>query len=230
MSGRFYALPIFMAIIVFVRGISSRRAALVVCGLLAAYLLWSPISAVKFGTPAYRPYPQHPSYIDTKWYVFNEGAALLNFRPGTVMPDHDWYKWGAALRDQPQQVLVGGAYGGEAIGYVGFAAGPEIHFIDVVGLSDPLLARLPTDLPTRYVDWKSGHFHRQIPDGYIESIESGENAIHDPQLREYYEVVRQITRAPVWSLARFSVIVNANLGRYNRLIPQQAQTTSAISE
>ncbi len=185
MSGRFYAVPLFIIIIISVKEVTNLHLALVASGLLGLYILWSPISAIKFGAPAYQAYPQNRSYIDTKWYAGNEGAALLNWRPGVEMPNHKWYKWGQGLRASPQKVLIGGAFGGEAIGYAGFAGGPEKHFIDAVGLSDPLLARLPAYIPPTIYKWKSGHFHRAIPDGYVESIETGNNQIRDPNLKAY---------------------------------------------
>lgn len=220
MSGRFYAVPLFIAIILFVSGVTNHRLALIACSLLAVYITWSPVSAIKFGTAAYQPFPQNESYIDTKWYVLNEGAALLNWRPGKKMPDNTWYEWGDALRRQPESVYVGGAFGGEAIGYAGFAAGPEKHFIDRVGLSDPLLARLPANMPARMSDWKSGHFHRTIPAGYVESLASGKNLLLEPNLKKYYDIVRTITRDPIFSWERFSLILNMNLGCYEYLLKE----------
>lgn len=218
MSGRFYAVPMFIAIIIFVKGIATPRIALVTSALLALYILWSPVSAIKFGTLAYQAYPQNPSYIDTKWYVYNEGAALLNWRTGIEMPNHEWYKWGKSLHRSSQKVFIGGAFGMEAIGYAGFAAGPEKHFIDIVGLSDPLLARLPAYIPPTINEWKSGHFHRAIPDGYIESIETGSNKLRDPNLRAYYDIIRIITRGSLFTTERMKAIININLGRYDYLI------------
>ena len=218
MSGRFFALPLFIGIIIFVKEITARPLALAICGLLALYIVWSPVSAIKFGTSAYQAYPQPPSSIDIKWYAYHEGAALLNWRPNVQMPDHAWYKWGESLRTNPQKVFVGGAFGGEAIGYAGFAAGPGKYFIDTVGLSDPLLARLPAHRPPTIDEWKSGHFHREVPDGYIESVETGSNKLRDPDLRAYYDVILLITRGPLWSGERIKAIIDMNLGQYDHLV------------
>ena len=216
-SGRFYAVPFFVAIILFVRNLDSKQVALSFCALLVAYIAWSPISAIKYGTSAYKPYTQNPSYIDTKWFVYNEGAALINWRPGKEMPAHKWYQWGESLQGQDETVFVGGAFGGPGIGYVGFAAGPEKHFVDEVALSDPLLARLPPSFDVA-AEWQSGHFYRSVPAGYAESIRSGENLIEEPDTKAYYDFVRIITQDPIFSWERFRVILNMNLGQYDYLI------------
>jgi arabinofuranosyltransferase len=218
MSGRFFAVPFFMAIVVIATLVANPRLNLVICSLLITYIIYSPVSAVKFGTAYYRPYNQIMSYIDTKWYVANEGSALINWQPGKIMPDHKWYHEGESFRDVSQKVHIGGASGGEAIGYFGFAAGPELYIIDTVGLSDPLLSRLPAMQPKNINEWKSGHFHRDIPEGYIESIKNDHNMIKDANLRQYYDAVRILTRGPLFSFDRLRVIWDMNLGKYNVLI------------
>lgn len=228
MSGRFFAVPFFMATVVLVILAPNLRFSLLSSILFITYIIYSPISAVKFGTSYYRPYNQIMNYIDTKWRVFNEGSALINWQPGKQMPDHIWYHEGERFRGPSQKVHVGGAFGGEAIGYFGFAAGPELYIIDKVGLSDPLLSRLPASQPEYIDQWKSGHFHRDIPNGYIESIENDCNMIQDADLRQYYDAVRIITRGPLFSVDRFRVIWNMNIGKYNYLIQHYvAQLTPA---
>ena len=57
------------------------------------------VSSIKFGTPAYKSYGKwQGAWFDTKWYVSNEGAALINWRPGKTMPDHKWYHNGEEIR------------------------------------------------------------------------------------------------------------------------------------
>lgn len=218
MSGRFLALPFFIAAILLARSAPTPRFATGAMVGLTAVIIISPVSAIKFGTPLYRPYPSDIAAIDTKYYVFREGAALLNWRPRKRMPDHDWYHYGEKLRSRPERVFLGGANGGFAMGYAGYAAGPEKVFVDMVALTDPLLARLPAYRPRRPRLWKSGHFLRPVPPGYLESLESGNNVIRDPGLREYYGKLRIITRGPVWEWNRFKVIFYMNLGRYDHLL------------
>lgn len=228
MSGRFFALPFFIAIVLLVTLLPNRRTGLLMGLLLAAYIAVHPLSAVKFGTPFYRPLTQHASYIDAKWYVAQEGAALLNWRPGKQMPDHSWYHEGSRLQELGPSVHIGGAFGKEAIGYVGLAAGPEVYIIDIVGLGDPLLARLPAIQPEKMQDWKSGHFRRAIPAGYVASVENDRNLIENEDLRQYYEAIRTLTRGPLFSWPRFQVIWNMNLGRYDHLVQRYAEQVTPV--
>jgi hypothetical protein len=72
-------------------------------------------------------------------------------------------------------------------------------------------------LPAQYKEWKSGHFHRDVPAGYVESLNHNENRIVDPFTYAYYDVVRLITRAPLWSSARWWAIWQMNTGHYEYL-------------
>jgi arabinofuranosyltransferase len=218
MSGRHFAIPLFVAIVTAVHLLTNRRLALATAVCLGLYFVWNPVSPVKFGTRAYVPRAQHWSYLDTKFFAFKEGAALINWRPGTHLPDHQWYHYGMAMRASSKRVFVG-VYGGEPIGFAGFAAGPDKFIIDLVALSDPLLARLPATRPQAYESWKSGHFHRTIPEGYVESVTHHGNLIEDPGIRQYYNVLLTVTRGPIWSRRRFREIMRINLGYYDHLLP-----------
>jgi arabinofuranosyltransferase len=220
MSGRFFALPFFVAAVVFVDCLVQPRSAVAVAVGLGIFIAWSPVSALKFGTAAYHHYEQQKDHIDTKLIVYRHGAALANWRPGRKLPDHAAYHYGAQLRKRPMLVHVGGADGKEAIGFVGYAAGPKTHFIDKVGLGDPLLARLPALRPPRMASWKSGHCPRAIPPGYVKSILRNENLLVDPDLRRYYAALRLVTRGPLFSGERLVAIWNFQLGRYDHLLPE----------
>jgi len=224
-SGRFFSIPFFITIFVFVKLVSTPRTGVVFSILLAAYIALSPVSAVKFGTSAYHEYMaddeiRNHSHLDTKWYVYKGNAALLNWEKGKAMPDHPWLHYGERFRASQFKLSIGGAFNGEAIGYFGYAAGPEKFIIDYVALSDPFLARLPAILPDETGEWKSGHFHRIIPEGYGESAVSNKNLIIDPDLKKYYDIIRNITRGPLFSWGRFRDIFIINTGGYDYLIEQ----------
>lgn len=103
------------------------------------------------------------------------------------------------------------------VGMMGYFAGPDVFVVDEVGLADPLLARLPARAP-----WRIGHFMRDVPPGYVESIESGRNDVRDPGVAAYYEHLRTITREPLLSGARLRTILRMNLGRYESLLAPYA--------
>jgi arabinofuranosyltransferase len=214
MSGRVLALPLFISIVVLVRLLESRRAALGMAAALLAFIAWNPVAPPKAGTSAYRAYPQNENFIDTRWYVAGAGAGLLRWRPGLRLPDDEWYQAGVQMRNSPQRVFVGGA-AGVAIGYAGFGAGPGKFIIDRVGLSDPLLARLPAYTPSERMRYKSGHFQRFIPEGYVESVERDTNVLANRGLRNYYGALRNVTRGPLFRSDRFKDIWRLNLGYYD---------------
>ncbi|MCE5228168.1 hypothetical protein LLG95_01045 [bacterium] len=215
MSGRFFALPLFMAMLVCARLMDGAKIASAVTGLLILFAILNPISSLKYGTRFYHPFKEEAYCIDTKYWVGTEGAALINWQPGRKLPDLKWLHYGERVRTLPGKAQLCTEHGGQAIGFLGFAAGPDKFIVDPLGLGDALLAHIPAD-PIRFY-WKSGHFARTIPDGYMESIEKNTNAIKDPKLHEYYGIIREITRGPLFSMHRMKLILNMNLGKYRHL-------------
>jgi arabinofuranosyltransferase len=100
-------------------------------------------------------------------------------------------------------------------GFQGYFSGPHVHLIDDWGLADPLLARLPIRIKP---SWRIGHFRRNLPPGYLQSVEEGDNRIHQQNLAEYYDELHLITSGPVWSLQRFAAIWAFNSGQADSLI------------
>ena len=101
------------------------------------------------------------------------------------------------------------------MGFSGFYAGPDVHIVDALAITDPLLARIP---PYYTPDWISGHLQRIIPAGYIETAVHGSNLIRDDNLRVFYYHLSKITRGNYFDLDRLKTIVYTNLGLYDHLI------------
>jgi arabinofuranosyltransferase len=95
------------------------------------------------------------------------------------------------------------------LGSAALSAGPSTHYIDSCALADPLLARMPAKCDS---DWRIGHFEREIPSGYEQSILKDQNLLTDPAVRDYWQVIRDATRGPLLSLKRLKAIVRLNLG------------------
>jgi len=147
-------------------------------------------------------------------------AGLHGRRPA----DHSWARTGTSWRGLPRVNVY------EAVGLLGFHAGPAVHIIDPMGLTDPLLARLPaTPL------WRIGHFKREIPAGYVQGMDeclhrifphgsvapptrscldwpAETNTIVDPVVSRRYEIIRRVTQAPLFSADRWRAIVRLNTG------------------
>lgn len=136
----------------------------------------------------------------------------LAVQNGTVkpMPSHSFAEQGRTYRATGE---VGPKVHG-SIGFRGFLGGPTVYIVDYYALADPLLARIPAKFDP---EWRVGHFFREQPTGYVDST-LGENTIQDPNLREYYEHLKLITRGPLFSTERWKAMYNMNMGRYDHLI------------
>jgi arabinofuranosyltransferase len=236
MSGRFLTGPFVLAVMHLVAAPRPAEAPAGGTGwtvpLTAAALVWvvglaaprpTLASTAAYGTDIQPADVIAPTGITDERRYYYPQSGLLRVRRGVPMPDHKWLYMGLEARRQGEQVLMT-----DAAGFIGYAAGPRVYFVDEYGLGDPLVSRLPAMAP-----WRMGHFERHVPDGYLESIRTRKNAIADLQVAAYYEKLRIITEEPVWSRRRFSTILQMNLGRYDHLIRDYElvrATLDALSE
>lgn len=142
--------------------------------------------------------------------VYFQPSGLLYDQRNFIQPYYDWVFRGVQMRLDGQRVAIQ-----MNVGFAGYFAGSNTHIIDILALSDPLLARL-TPIDARNA--KPGHYERAIPEGYFESVKNNENRIQDESLAEYYEKIRIITRGPIWNSERFLVIWQMNTGEYDYLL------------
>jgi arabinofuranosyltransferase len=112
-------------------------------------------------------------------------------------------------------------YVADALGKPGYVKGPNTYVIDNYALSDPLLARLPT-LP----GWEIGHFRRELPEGYLETLETGENKIADPNLALYYSELKYVISGELFNRDRLIKIWKFNTGQYDHLLGIYKQSIS----
>ena len=118
---------------------------------------------------------------------------------------HPWAEQGLVLHAAGPAVVEHGN-----VGFLGYYAGPAVHIIDRNGLTDPLLARLPVrDL----ANWRIGHFRREVPAGYADTLRSGQNVIQDANLAAFYERLRRVTRGPLWNTERLREIWRLNVAQ-----------------
>jgi arabinofuranosyltransferase len=150
-----------------------------------------------------------PSGISDERMLYYQSTGLLLARNGRLVPDHPWARNGREHRDKGTRVIVK-----STMGFRGFTAGPHVHVVDDLGVTDPLIARLPPKYPT----FQPGHIPREVPAGYVETIDTGQNVLRNPGIAAYYERLKLITQGPVWNLRRFRTIVAMNLGRYDYLL------------
>jgi arabinofuranosyltransferase len=140
--------------------------------------------------------------IDDERAFYSRYTGLLRYTRALPLPHNVDVQAGKDARGKPQ-IRVS-----QSIGFFGFFAGPALHVVDPLALTDPLLARLP---PTPTKQWRIGHFERPIPAGYVATLESGRNVIEDPSIARFYDDLALITRGPLWSRARWRAIIAANV-------------------
>lgn len=102
-----------------------------------------------------------------------------------------------------------------AVGLYGFNAGPAVYIVDPLAIADGFLARLPSKKPAY-----PGHYERAFPDGYVETITSGQNQLRDPALKLLYDKMQLLARAPLFDRARLQAIWDINTGEGRRLVAQ----------
>jgi len=212
MSGRFFAMPLLISAIVIVWTITRREVGLILGIGLIAYNVIAPLAPVKTrasydGAWAWR---LQNGVKDERGH-YHQITNVLFYAPFRTLPDHVWFREGISFRNRPEKASVQGS-----IGFFGYNAGPTKYVIDRNALSDPLLARLPVS-ESLYFEFYSGHFFRELPDGYFESREQGKNLIVDPLIHDYYDKLLNVTAGPIFSRTRAGDIWDLNFGRYRRI-------------
>ena len=161
-------------------------------------------------------------YSDPNAYYKNPYDQYTIFRPTGVNDEKKYYFHGQSLArsgkdfyKMPEWTTVGKEkkliVAGK-IGFFGFREGPAAHIIDPRALIDPLLARLPSQGA-----FGPGHNSRQIPLRYVESIRENENLLEDPETKDFYELIRVVTRAPLNTRARLVAILRLNFTRAKKI-------------
>ena len=209
MSGRLLTLPLFAAVLILSRAVPFERArALTAASLLAVVGLTSSqiplLSDSRFERTDDTMDPRVSGtygILDERAFYFQEQSLLLANRQS--FPPPAWST--GATQPAPTSVdITCGELGERGL------QGPLTHLLDECALADPLLARLPAAFSPK---WRSGHFRRMIPKGYLESLELETNLLTDSGLRPLYDDIRLITRAPrLLSRARLAAIWRVNTG------------------
>jgi arabinofuranosyltransferase len=211
MSGRFFAAPLLVSVILLVRLLppfpKKGKLAILVTVIILGFMAHSP---TQLNTPkSPETAIDKDGIADERAFYFNDSGLMNVDWHAPIIPNHPWARDGLALKAR------GGVSVEYSIGYLGYFAGPGVHLVDRYALADPLLARLPIPDPK---EWRIGHFIREIPAGYVETLETGSNQLTDPDLAEYYTKLKLITTSKIFDPERLKTILEMNLGKYDRLI------------
>jgi arabinofuranosyltransferase len=161
----------------------------------------------------------HEFNTDPTHNLINNVAYLVRsvFR-GTAFrteAEHDWIDLGLELHERAAAegriVTVS-----EGNGLTGFYAGPNVHFIQGLALTDPFLARLP---PLYYPNWRSGHFIRLIPRGYAEIEKGTQSSLSDTVVDNYFQKIRLVTHGPLFTAERWQAIWELNTRSFEDFLP-----------
>ena len=212
-TGRFLAAPLLGAVVLLSRWHSaSTRLVLATSALVLVVGFASadppPLSTAAYGSTG-KPQMDANGIADERAYYYPYTGLLRTFH-GVKPSDHPWAVEGARARKEGGPLDIRGD-----IGLFGYYAGPAVHVLDLWGLGDPLLARLPARQDIR---WRVGHFQRAVPDGYVETLASGQNRIADRSLARYYDKLAIVTRGRLFDPDRWVEIWKLNTGRYDLLI------------
>lgn len=219
MSGRFLTAPLLLSVVIVSGQSAFKRGRLVALGvavLLGAFSLRSPLLAsnMVLYLPEY-PIGDLNGISDQRLYYFG------NPREG---------QFNSLVESGFREAWFGSPYAGdkwhfmgfhkvvfaEALGKFGYEKGPNFYVTDNYALSDPLLARLP--VTKKY--WQIGHFRRDLPEGYYETLETGENKIADPDLALYYSKLNIVVAGRLRDWNRILEIWKFNTGQYDYLLEQ----------
>jgi arabinofuranosyltransferase len=205
MVGRLFAAPFVVALAILARAFAVAPRSLLVASAAAA-----PVLLLLGGVPDFLRSPAHDTptgayhgVVDER-RIYYDSLGLLS--PNRVVPIAGVAS--AVMRAYQRGPMV---IAWSQVGAYAYEAGDNVHFCDS-WLLDPLLTRLPVADPT---SWRIGHFERRFPEGYLESLATGENKIRHAGLHRYYEAMRLVVRAPVFDGARLQAVFDLMRGAYD---------------
>lgn len=220
MQGRFLAAAYLLAALMTAerwRDAGPFRGRAMVCAALGLYVLLAP------HTPVNSPFEYRTADMtvaDLPFGVADErgeyGSVLsLTRRLAThqpdVFPDHVWAREGRRFAAAAEPVAVAAN-----VGMFGYCAGIGKIIVDPLALTDPLLARLPVN-----TDWRSGHFPRRLPDGYLPLLRGEVTSLSDPALEAYRrDLWCVVSGGNLWSRQRWAAIARLNFGAGPPGIPE----------
>lgn len=208
MSGRLFALPFLLAAFLLVEALVDLPRT-VLAGLVFALALFGPRSPTM-------PRRFDPSFRERDATAIIDDHALHHDESLVDVIRRRDFRIGRARQFEHRPLATAFVWG--ATGYHGFQSGPRLRTIDNLALSDALVARIPTRDAASL--WGRGHLVRDLPEGYISSVEMGENRIVDPSLHAFYDKLLVITTGPLFTAERMRTIWTMNTGGYAHLVDE----------
>ena len=217
MQGRFFTFAYLLAVLILVQALvrvkllDKTRDNLIAltCLFLLTYSLTYSVTPLKTDAD-YFVQGMTNGIENERGMFFRHGSIWVYLNGKKIFPDFAFSKEGKRFSESSETYILN-----PVIGCFGFQAGTKKIIIDPLGLSDPLLARLPS----RYTEnWRVGHYPRVVPAGYKESLLSAEALIENPKINEYYKKIKIVTQDDLWTFDRLKTIIALNLGLYTHLL------------
>lgn len=213
MAGRFLTAPLYLSLCAVV---VSRIAAPPAWGALLLVVPALLFSVARLGEVVAPPKRKiAPNGVADERHYYMDSLSLAKVTRARPSADGAMLRNGQRFRTRAARSNARLVITSYNVGLTGFGAGPMVHIIDDLALTDPFLARLPAK---RQVPWRIGHFPRVKPHRYVESVQTGRCRFGDSRLCTYWRHLRRITEGPIWSSARLLTIVKMNLGMYDHLV------------
>ena len=206
MVGRFFTAPFVVALAILTRAFAVAPRSLLVVSAAAA-----PLLLLLGGVPDFLRSPAHDTGPTEHYHGVVDERRTYYDSLGLLSPNRSVPGAGGAsamLRAFQRGPIV---IAWSQVGRYAYEAGDQVHFCDS-WLLDPLLTRLPVADPA---SWRIGHFERRFPEGYLESLATGENKVRHAGLHRYYEALRLVVRAPVFDGARLRAVFDLMCGAYD---------------
>lgn len=222
MSGRFFSVPYFICVILFIRidferiflqyfSSYTKRISLLV-PIIAFFLLGLCCSASKITLFNHYKYAQSEftfGIADERAFYYDKLGLVNILKQDNTMPQFGIIQPSIdLLKYFPKKVMVGGM-----MGMPGYFSPKDAHIIDQLALTDALLARMKPPFTQRPM-WRIGHLSRFVPHGYIETLETGKNCIKDSAIANLYEALKVITQEDIWSAKRWHTMLDYYKGKY----------------
>lgn len=210
MSGRFFAPPGFLALCLLAQMpapewlLKRMEAVFLIAVAIVLVLLISRVTETE----------KHGKGIGDEqraYYSYNGLFPVLKKWAGNgYEPIHPWGQLGVQRKTLAQKIGKPIVVVTRFVGMEGYYAGPDVHNVDRLALTDAFLARLPA-LPNARV----GHYERMLPPGYAETALSAAPATEITALIPLLNDVILATRAPLFAEGRWSAIWRLLSGKYS---------------
>jgi len=196
MRGRFLAVPFLVSMFLIAGAIRPRTASLPA---LAVIILAVALGKVPQIRPDYSDNEAHFGIVNERgWYY-----PLY----GLLSPGRHWFapSPGTMAGARPVKAIIGCGQ----IGAHRLVSPPRVHVVDICGLTDPFIARLPApDVP----DWRVGHQPRRLPLNYDQVVMGRAKRLTGGHGQELFDEMTLIARGPLFDSRRLGAIWRRLIG------------------